>query len=92
MMTVVETSVLVSNALGLHARAAAKLVSLAEQFDANIWLSRSGQVANAKSIMTLLMLAASKDSELTLRCEGDDAEAASQAILSLFDDRFGEGR
>ena len=91
MMTVVETQIEVVNKLGLHARAAAKLVNVANQFEAAIWLSKDGQVANVKSIMTLLMLAAAKGSWLTLRCEGDDAEAATSQIAQLFKDCFGEG-
>jgi len=90
MMTVIETQVAVINKLGLHARAAAKLVNLASQYESSIWLSKDGHVANVKSIMTLLMLAAAKGSMLTLRCEGEDAESATQGIADLFQDKFGE--
>ena len=79
------------NKLGLHARASAKLSQTASRFPAEIWLSRNGRRVNAKSIMGVMMLAAGKGSRITVETEGDEAQAALQALLSLIADRFGEG-
>ena len=78
------------NKLGLHARAAAKLVSTASQFGAEITIRREGREANAKSIMSVMMLAASRGTTVEVETKGDDAEAALQAIVDLVADRFGE--
>jgi phosphocarrier protein HPr len=79
------------NKLGLHARASAKLTQTASRFPAEIWLSRNGRRVNAKSIMGVMMLAAGQGSRITIEAEGDEAQAALQALLSLIADRFGEG-
>lgn len=79
------------NKLGLHARASAKLVSLASEFAAEIVLKRDSQQVNAKSIMGIMMLAAAKGTELELCADGRDAERALNAISELINDRFGEG-
>ncbi|MEW7976897.1 MAG: HPr family phosphocarrier protein [Candidatus Sedimenticola endophacoides] len=79
------------NKLGLHARAAAKLVSLASQFASDILLTHQGREVNAKSIMGVMMLAACQGTVLTLRIDGPDEQAALEAIISLFGDYFGEG-
>jgi phosphocarrier protein len=79
------------NKLGLHARASAKLTQLASTFAAEIWLSRSGRRVNAKSIMGVMMLAAGQGTSVGIDAEGPDAEAAIEALLKLFRDKFGEG-
>lgn len=78
------------NKLGLHARASSKLVQLANSFKSNIFIERNGRKANAKSIMSLMMLAASKGSEISLICNGEDELEAQEKIIELFANRFGE--
>ena len=78
------------NRLGLHARAASKLVSTAAEFQSNVMVVREDKRVNAKSIMGVLMLAAPVGTELELVCDGPDAQAASDALVSLVEDRFGE--
>jgi phosphocarrier protein len=78
------------NKLGLHARAAAKLVSCANSFSCNIFLSRNGQRVNGKSIMGVMMLAANQGSVITLEIDGSDEQEAMQALTSLINERFGE--
>jgi phosphocarrier protein len=79
------------NKLGLHARAAAKLTQLAGRFKSDIWLSRNGQRVNAKSIMGVMMLAASKGSSISIEASGEDENEALQALLDLIGNCFGEG-
>jgi len=88
-MASVETTIL--NKLGLHARASAKLTQVASGFKSEVWLSRNGRRVNAKSIMGVMMLAAGKGSSVVVEAEGDDAQAALDAICKLIADRFGEG-
>lgn len=78
------------NKLGLHARAAGKLVQTASEYNSDIHVSFQGQTVNAKSILGVMMLAAGKGSVITLTAEGDDAQAALQALQDLIADRFGE--
>ena len=78
------------NKLGLHARASTKLTQTASQFSSDIWIERNGRRVNAKSIMGVMMLAASKGSLVTLEAQGQDADAAIQALVNLIQDRFGE--
>ncbi|MGE5152801.1 MAG: HPr family phosphocarrier protein [Bdellovibrio bacteriovorus] len=78
------------NRLGLHARAAAKLVSCASGFTSRIELERNGQRVNGKSIMGVMMLAASRGSRIVIDATGDDAEAALGALENLISNRFGE--
>lgn len=78
------------NKLGLHARAAAKLVSAAAQYNAEINIGYENQMVNAKSIMGVMMLAASKGKVLTITSEGPDAEAGMQGICDLINNYFGE--
>ncbi len=80
----------VINKLGLHARAAAKLVKLATGFESRIRLSYRGQVVDAKSIMGIMMLAAAQGARIEIDIEGTDAEAAAGQIERLFANRFGE--
>ena len=79
------------NALGLHARAAAQLVKLANRFHSDVFIVKDGQEVNGKSIMGVLMLAATQGSVITVRCEGADAEAGLKAIADLVAAGFGEG-
>ncbi len=88
----IKTSVNISNKLGLHARASAKLSKLAGSFKSEIFLARDGRRVNAKSIMGVMMLAAGMGSQLDLEVDGSDEEAASAAIVALIDDKFGEGQ
>ena len=81
---------LIINKLGLHARAAAQLVKLAEQFSSEVKIGRDDQVVNGKSIMGLMMLAASCGSTVDIDATGDDAEAALDAIGALIAARFNE--
>lgn len=78
------------NKLGLHARASAKLTQTANEFAAEVWLSRNGRRVNAKSIMGVMMLAAGLGSRITIEADGADAEAAIAAILNLIAGKFGE--
>jgi len=80
------------NALGLHARAAAQLVKLANRFQSEVFLVKDGQEVNGKSIMGVLMLAATQGSTIAVRAEGADAEPALKAIGDLVQAGFGEGR
>jgi len=86
-----EQTFTIINKLGLHARAAAKFVTTAAEFDADIKVSREGRNVNGKSIMGVMMLAAAKGTEITVTAEGSDAEQALQAISDLINDFFGEG-
>ena len=79
------------NKLGLHARASAKLTQTAGQYQSQIWLSRNNKRVNAKSIMGVMMLAASKGAVIGIETEGDDEEQAMQALTGLINDKFGEG-
>ena len=79
------------NKLGLHARAAAKLVALASKFTSEVQLRKNNQEVNAKSIMGVMMLAASQGTKLELVVNGEDEEDALTAIIELINDRFGEG-
>ena len=81
----------ITNKLGLHARASAKLTQMASGFAAEVWLSRGPRRVNAKSIMGVMMLAAGKGSRITVETEGSNADAALAAILALIADKFGEG-
>lgn len=86
-----RTQVEISNRLGLHARAAAKVVHAANSFRSEIFIGTDDEEVNAKSILGLLTLAATKGTPLNVRAEGDDEEEALAAIVTLFENRFGEG-
>lgn len=86
----IETRLTIINKLGLHARAAAKLVTLANQFNADIRINKDGREVDGKSIMSVMMLAASKGTEIALAVEGDDATQALDAITALINNRFDE--
>ena len=85
-----EQNVTIINKLGLHARAAAKFVTLASGFDSEIELARNGNAVNGKSIMGVMMLAASQGTDLILRATGSDEGDAIKKISELIADRFGE--
>ena len=79
----ITQNITIINKLGLHARAASKLVNLASQFGSNVTLQNKGNNVNAKSIMGVMMLAASKGTEMVLEVEGEDEEDCSRAIVEL---------
>lgn len=80
----------IRNRLGLHARAASRLVQLSQEFAADIKLANGEHLANGKSIMSVLLLQATKGTELEVHAEGDDELSAIEAIVTLIEDRFGE--
>jgi len=86
----ITTRILVSNKLGLHARASAKLTKLAGSFASEVHLSRSGRRVNAKSIMGVMMLAAGLGSEIEIETDGSDEAAAMDALRALIESKFGE--
>ena len=87
----IQTPITISNKLGLHARASAKLTKLAGSFPCEVWMSRSGRRVNAKSIMGVMMLAAGRGAELTVETDGPQEQEAMAALLALINDKFGEG-
>jgi phosphocarrier protein HPr len=86
-----KREITIVNKLGLHARASAKFTQTAGQFKAAIFLTRNGRRVNAKSIMGVMMLAASKGSQVELEAEGVDEAEAMAALVKLIEDKFGEG-
>ncbi|MGE7138600.1 HPr family phosphocarrier protein [Luteibacter sp. NPDC031894] len=86
-----ERDIVVSNRLGLHARASAKLVQLVAGFKSTVWLVSKGREVNAQSIMGVMMLAAGMGTALTVRAEGEDEAEAIAAVVSLFERKFDEG-
>ncbi|MCU7958419.1 MAG: HPr family phosphocarrier protein [gamma proteobacterium symbiont of Bathyaustriella thionipta] len=86
----IKVPVTIINKLGLHARAAAKLVTLASHFSSEIILQRGDNQVNGKSIMGVMMLAAGQGTELTLQADGDDEEQAIEELKDLIAKRFGE--
>lgn len=87
----VEEEIVISNRLGLHARAAAKLVHAASGFESQVLLVRDGEEIDAKSILGILLLAAAQGTRIRVRCDGADEQQALQAVLALITDKFGEG-
>ena len=87
----IKTNTTISNRLGLHARASAKLTKLAGGFACEVWMSKGERRVNAKSIMGVMMLAAGQGSAVELEAHGPDEQAAMTALLALIDDKFGEG-
>jgi phosphocarrier protein len=85
-----QQKVLVINVKGLHLSAAADVVSTAAAFESDVWLSKDGIEANAKSIMGILTLAAAMGSEVTVKADGPDEEDAVRAIVALFNAKFNE--
>ncbi|RAN79853.1 phosphocarrier protein HPr [Bacillus sp. SRB_336] len=86
-----EQEIVITNKLGLHARASAKLVQLVQGFKATVWLISKGREINAQSIMGVMMLAAGLGTTLTIRAEGPDEQAALAAVVELFERKFDEG-
>ena len=86
-----QANVTISNKLGLHARASAKLTKLAGGFPCEVWLSKGERRINAKSIMGVMMLAAGLGSEVVVETIGEQADEALTALLALINDKFGEG-
>ena len=87
----IKKNITISNKLGLHARASAKLTKLAGSFPCEVWISRGSRRVNAKSIMGVMMLAAGIGTEVTLETDGEREAEAMQALVALFEDKCGEG-
>ncbi len=87
----IKKSVTISNKLGLHARASAKLTKLAGSFPCEVWLSRGERRVNAKSIMGVMMLAAGLGVTIEVETNGEQEQHAMDALVALMDDKFGEG-
>ncbi len=87
----IKTTVTISNKLGLHARASAKLTKLASTFPCEIHMSRNDRRVNAKSIMGVMMLAAGIGTNVELECDGAREDEAMKALAALINDKFGEG-
>ena len=87
----IQKNVTISNKLGLHARASAKLTKLAGSYPCDVWISRGERRVNAKSIMGVMMLAAGIGTEVTLETNGEKEQEAMDALLALIADKFGEG-
>ncbi len=88
----IKTTLVISNKLGLHARASAKFTKLASGFRSDVFMTRNGRRVNAKSIMGVMMLAAGLGSEVELETDGEDERAAHDALTALVNDKFGEGQ
>ena len=87
----IKTTVTISNKLGLHARASAKLTKLAGSHNCEVWMSKGDRRINAKSIIGVMMLAAGLGSQVEIETNGPEEQAAMDAILALINDKFGEG-
>jgi phosphocarrier protein len=87
----IRTSITISNKLGLHARASAKLTKLAGSYPCEVFLSRNGRRVNAKSIMGVMMLAAGMGAEIEIETDGPSEQEAMDALRLLINDKFGEG-
>jgi phosphocarrier protein len=87
----IQTTTTISNKLGLHARASAKLTKLAGSFACEVWMTKGERRVNAKSIMGVMMLAAGIGSTVVVETNGADEQVAMNALLALINDKFGEG-
>ena len=87
----IKNSTTISNKLGLHARASAKLTKLAGSFACEVWIAKGERRVNAKSIMGVMMLAAGIGSTVDIETDGADEQKAMDALLALIHDKFGEG-
>jgi phosphocarrier protein len=87
----IQTTTTISNKLGLHARASAKFTKLAGSFPCEVWLSKGERRVNAKSIMGVMMLAAGMGTQVVLETNGEREQEATDALLALMADKFGEG-
>ena len=88
----IQQDIVISNKLGLHARASAKLTQTASRFDSEVWISRNGRRVNAKAIMGVMMLAAGLGATAKLETDGTDEAEAMAALIALINDKFGEGQ
>ena len=88
----IKNNITISNKLGLHARASAKLTKLAGSYPCEVWMSKGERRINAKSIMGVMMLAAGIGSTVTLETDGEQEQQAMDALRALIDDKFGEGQ
>ena len=88
----IKTHLTISNKLGLHARASAKLTKLAGSYPCEVWLTKGERRINAKSIMGVMMLAAGIGSELEMETDGEQEQEAMDALVALINDKFGEGQ
>jgi phosphocarrier protein len=86
-----KQTITITNKLGLHARASAKLTKLAGSFSCQVWISKGERRVNGKSIMGVMMLAAGLGSEVEMETDGEQEAQAMQALTALFADKFGEG-
>ena len=86
-----RTEIEITNKLGLHARASAKLTQLATGFESEVWMEKGSCRVNAKSIMGVMMLAAEKGAKVIVETAGSDEQAAMEALLKLIGNKFGEG-
>lgn len=86
----IKSSIIISNKLGLHARASAKFTKLASSFESDVFMSRGDRRINAKSIMGVMMLAAGLGTTVELEITGADEQSAMDALLQLISDKFGE--
>ena len=87
----IQTNITISNKLGLHARASAKLTKLAGSFPCEVWVSKGDRRVNAKSIMGVMMLAAGIGTGIVVETSGEREQEAMDALLALINDKFGEG-
>ena len=87
----IQTEATISNKLGLHARASAKLTKLAGSYPCEVWMSKGERRINAKSIMGVMMLAAGLGTQVEVETDGAQEQEAMNALLALIDDKFGEG-
>lgn len=87
----IKTTTTISNKLGLHARASAKLTKLAGSFPCEVWMARGERRVNAKSIMGVMMLAAGQGTQVEVETSGEREQEAMEALLTLINDKFGEG-
>ncbi|MEL0623143.1 HPr family phosphocarrier protein [Marinomonas arenicola] len=85
-----EESITIINKLGLHARAAGKLVETTSRFSSDITIEKDGRNVDGKSIMAMMMLAAGKGTEIKIKTNGEDEEEAIKAVITLINDSFGE--
>ncbi|MCO4786188.1 HPr family phosphocarrier protein [Marinomonas atlantica] len=86
-----EQSVEIINKLGLHARAAGKLVETTTRFNSDVTIEKEGRNVDGKSIMAMMMLAAAKGTTINVKINGEDEDVAMEAVIALINDRFGEG-
>ena len=87
----IQQTITISNKLGLHARASAKLTKVAAAYPCEVWLARGSRRVNAKSIMGVMMLAAGIGTEVVLETSGEQEQTAMDALVALINDKFGEG-